>query len=163
MTAIDTTADEAELARWWIGTRNGRISPREYLAAAPVASEVMPRLIRLLDRPARGGALGRAFAAYLGADLDGLFAEHHPRRAAKPAEECRARGDHPHADKLHAALVALMFCANCGRPLVGPLSIDRGIGARLLGRHRPGMADADRSPAGGEHLKYFKGRVILTA
>jgi len=124
----DTTAEDAELARWRIGTRKGRMSPGEYLATTPPADEVMPRLIRLLDRPARGGALGRAFAAYLGADLDALFAEHHPRRAAKLAEECRAHGDHPHADKLHAALVALMFCANCGRPLNDPLSIDRGIG-----------------------------------
>ena len=57
-----------------------------------------------------------------------FFAEHHPRRAARLAEECRARGDHPHAGKLHAALVALMFCANCGRPLNDPLSVDRGIG-----------------------------------
>lgn len=124
----DTPAEEAELARWWVGTRNGRMTPREYLATAPPAHEVMPKLIRLLDRPARGGVLGRAFAAYLGTDLDTLFAEHHPRRAAKLAEECRARGDHPHADKLHAALVALMFCSNCGRPLVDPLSIDRGVG-----------------------------------
>jgi Family of unknown function (DUF6011) len=120
----DTAAESAELARW----RIGRVSARDYLAAQPPADQVMPKLIRLLDRPGRGDALGRAFAAYLGADLDTLFAEHHPRRAAKLAAECRARGDHPHADKLHASLVALMFCANCGRPLDDPLSIDRGIG-----------------------------------
>jgi len=128
VTAVTAVTEAAELARWWVGTRKGRMAPREYLATAPPAGEVMPRLIQLLDRPARGGALGRAFAAYLGADLDALFAEYHPRRAAKLAEECRARGDHPHAGKLHAALVALMFCANCGRPLNDPLSIDRGIG-----------------------------------
>ena len=51
-----------------------------------------------------------------------------PRGAAKLAAECRARGDDPHADRLQAALVALMFCANCGRPLVDPVSIERGIG-----------------------------------
>ena len=124
----DTIDEAAELARWWVRTRKGRMSPGEYLATTPPAGEVMPRLIRLLDRPGRGGALGRAFSAYLGVDLDALFAEHHPRRAAKLAEECRARGDHPHTDKLHAALVALMFCANCGRPLNDPVSIDRGIG-----------------------------------
>lgn len=126
-------AEAEELARWWVGTRKGRMSPVEYLATEPPANEVRPRLIRLLDRPGRGGALGRAFAAYLGADLDALFAGHHPRRAAKLAEDCRARGDHPHADQLHAALVALMFCANCGRPLADPLSVGRGIGPDCWG------------------------------
>ncbi len=85
---------------------------------------VRARLVRALDRPNRSGAFGRALAAHLGSDLDALYAEHHPRKAA----ECRARGDHPQADKLHAALIALMFCANCGRPLTDPVSIDRGIG-----------------------------------
>jgi hypothetical protein len=85
-------------------------------------------LIRALDRPDRGGAFGRALAAHLGADLDARYAQHYPRKAAQLAEDCRARGDHPHAARPHAALVALMFCANCGRPLTDPLSIDRGIG-----------------------------------
>jgi Family of unknown function (DUF6011) len=99
-------------------------------------------LVRALDRPDRSGAFGRALAAHLSADIDELFAEHHPRRAAKLAEECRARGEHPHADKLQAALVALMFCANCGRPLQDPLSIDRGIGPDCWPRIDPGWRSA---------------------
>ena len=103
-------------------------------------------LIRALDRPNRSGAWGHALAAYLGADVDALYAERHPRKAAKLAADCRARGDHPHADKLHAALVALMFCANCGRPLIDPLSIDRGIGPDCWPKIDPGWraAIADR-------------------
>jgi hypothetical protein len=156
MIASDAGAEEAELARWWIGTRTGRMSPREYLATEPAVGEVLPKLIRLLDRRGRGGALGRAFADYLGADLDALFAEHHPRRAAKLAEECRARGDHPHADKLHAALVSLMFCANCGRPLVDPLSIDRGIGPDCWGVIDPDWrARIDARLAGAEEGALF--------
>jgi len=152
----DTAAEDAELARWWIGTRKGRVSPREYLATAPPADEVMPRLIRMLDRPGRGGALGRAFSAYLGADLDALFAEHHPRRAAKLAEECRARGDHPHADKLHAALVALMFCAKLRQAARRPPADRPGHRAGLLGGNRPGVAGADQCPAG------TRGGAVLT-
>jgi hypothetical protein len=121
---------------------------------------VLPKLIRLLDRPGcrGGGPFGRLLADYVGADLDALFAERHPRRAAKLAEECRARGDRPHADKLHAALVALMFCANCGRPLEDPLAIDRGIGPDCWPRIDPawqasiGERMADNAPAAPERL-----------
>lgn len=105
--------------------------------------------MRALDRPNRGGALGRALAAYLGTDLDALYAERHLRRAAKPAADCHARGDHPHADELHAALVALTFCANCGRLLTDPESIDRGIGSDCWPRIDPGWRAAIESRQGG--------------
>jgi len=125
MTEITTDAAEAaELARW----RHGKMSIPGWLASGPKPERVQASLIRALDRPNRGGAFSRALAAHLAADLDAVYAEHYPRRAAKLAAECRDRGDHPHADKLHAALIALMFCANCGRPLTDPVSIDRGIG-----------------------------------
>jgi hypothetical protein len=65
---------------------------------------------------------------FLSADIDAIYAEAYPRRAAQLAAEARARGDHPHADRLQTALVALMFCANCGRALADPVSIGRGIG-----------------------------------
>jgi hypothetical protein len=124
MSETTTEAEAAELARWHIG----RKSVPDWLASGPDPQRVQAMLIRALDRPNRSGALGRALAAHLGADVDEVYAQHHPRKAAQLAAECRARGDHPHADKLHAALVALMFCANCGRPLTDPESIDRGIG-----------------------------------
>jgi hypothetical protein len=119
-----TDSEAAELARWKVG---GKPVP-DWLASGPDPDRVRAMLIRALDRPGRGGALGRALAAYLGTDLDAVYAGHYPRKAAKLAADARARGDHPHADQLHAALVALMFCANCGRPLADPLSIGRGIG-----------------------------------
>lgn len=117
-------ADLAELSRWRIG---GRPAPA-WLASRPDPRTAKAKLIRVLDRPGRGGAMGRALARYLSADLDAVYAEAFPRKAAQLAAEARARGDHPHADKLHTALVALMFCANCGHPLVDPVSIGRGIG-----------------------------------
>ncbi len=124
-----TTTDEAaELARWHIGKGKHRQTVPGWLASGPEPDRVRAMLVRALDRPDRSGALGRALAAHLGADLDALYAEHYPRKAARLAADCRGRGDHPHADRLHAALVALMFCASCGRPLTDPLSIDRGIG-----------------------------------
>ena len=123
MTAqLETEA--AELARWQVG----RNSVPDWLAAGPDPAKVRAMLVRALDRPNRGGAFSRALAAHLAVDLDQVYAECYPRKAARLAAECRARGDDPHAEKLHAALVALMFCANCGRPLVDPVSIDRGIG-----------------------------------
>jgi len=128
-----TDAEAAELARW----RHGRQTIPEWLASGPDPEKVLASLVRALDRPRRGGAFGRALAAHLNVDLDALFAEHHPRKAAKLAEQCRARGDHPHANKLQTALVALMFCANCGRPLVDPVSIDRGIGPDCWPRINP--------------------------
>ena len=82
----------------------------------------------MLDRGGPQTVFARVLAAHLGADPVRLYAENWPRKAAKLAEQARARGDHPHADELHAALIALMYCANCGRPLVDPVSIERGIG-----------------------------------
>jgi hypothetical protein len=117
--------ETAELAEWKIGGK----PVTEWLTTERATPErVQAMLIRALDRPSRGGALSRALAAHLGADVDVVYAEHYPRKAAQLAKTARGQGDHPHADKLHAALVALMFCANCGRPLTDPESIDRGIG-----------------------------------
>ena len=121
---MTTQGSEAELARWTVAG----MPVRAWLAGSPDPDRVRAVLIRALDRPGRSGAFGRALADHLGADIDVLYAEEHPRGAAKLAAECRARGDDPHADRLQAALVALMFCANCGRPLVDPVSIERGIG-----------------------------------
>jgi hypothetical protein len=119
-----TEADQAELARWRLGGR----PVTERLAGRPDPESARAMLVRVLDRPGRGGALGRALAAYLGDDLDAIYAAHYPRKAAKLAAECRARGDDPHARALEHALVALMYCANCGRPLTDPESVERGIG-----------------------------------
>ena len=102
-------------------------------------------LVRLLDRT-NGGVgsvlLGQLLADYIGADTDALYAEHFPRKAARLAAERRERGDHPHAERLHTALVRLMFCANCGRPLQDPVSIDRGIGPDCWPRIDPGWRAA---------------------
>ena len=124
MTLTLTDAEAAELARWKVG----KMSIPEWLASGVRPERVQASLIRVFDRPRRGGVMGRVLADHLGADVDAVFTEHYPRKAAKLAKTCRERGDHPHAEKLHAALVALMFCANCGRPLADPVSIDRGIG-----------------------------------
>jgi hypothetical protein len=117
-------AEAAELARW----HHGRMTIPAWLATGPPRDTVRASLIRALDRPNRGGALARALAAHLGEDIDAVFAESYPRKAAKFAGECRANNSRPHADRLQAALAALMYCANCGRPLSDPLSIERGIG-----------------------------------
>ena len=117
-------ADLAELSRWRIG---GQPAPA-WLASRPDPRLVRAKLVRALDRPGRGGAFSRALARYLSADLDAVYAENYPRKAAQLAADARARGDHPHANKLHTALTALMHCANCGRPLTDPPSIARGIG-----------------------------------
>ena len=145
-------AELAELSNWTIG---GRPAPA-WLASGPDPELARAKLVRALDRPRRGGAWARALAAYLGADLDAVYAEHYPRKAARLASEARARGDNPHAEKLQSALVALMFCANCGRPLADPLSIDRGIGPDCWQKIEPAWRDAisarlvDREGAAGE-------------
>lgn len=124
VTAPSTAADQAELARW----RHGGQPATVWLASRPDPERARAVLVRVLDRPGRGGALARALAAYLDVDLDAVYAGQYPRKAAKLAADCRKRGEDVHADRLHGALVALMYCANCGRPLTDPLSVERGIG-----------------------------------
>jgi hypothetical protein len=135
VTAIDnaplTDDDRFWLGRWTVG--RDRQPGMEWLAADPPADQVRAMLVKFLDRYGPQTVFARVTGAYLSADPHQLFAENWPRKAARLAAACRERGDQPHADKLHAALVALMFCANCGRPLVDPLSIDRGIGPDCWG------------------------------
>jgi len=129
----------AELTKWKIGGK----PVREWLASDRATPDrVCAMLVRALDRPDRGGAISRALADHIGADVDHIYAKRYPRKAAKLAAECRARGDHPHADKLHTALVALMFCSNCGRPLTDPESVNRGIGPDCWQIIDPGWRDA---------------------
>jgi len=141
MSAALTEAEAAELARWHVG----KLTIPEWLASEPSCERVQSMLVRLLDRTNGGvgsALLGRVLARTIGADADALYAENFPRKAARLAAECRERGDHPHADKLQAALVALMFCANCGRPLADPVSINRGIGPDCWPRIEPGWRTA---------------------
>lgn len=126
-------ADLAELSRWRIG---GQPAPA-WLASRPDPRTARAKLVRVLDRPGRGGAMGRALARYLSTDIDAVYAEAYPRKAAQLAEQARARGEDPHADKLQTLLVALMHCANCGRPLTDPVSISRGIGPDCWPRINP--------------------------
>ncbi len=134
-----TEAEAAELAIWHIG----KLTVPEWLASGPSPDRKRAVLVRLLDRVhTPNGLLIKVLARDLGMDPDALWAERHPRKAAKYAAACRARGDHPHADKLHAALISLMFCANCGVPLVDPLSIDRGIGPDCWERIDPAWRQA---------------------
>ena len=146
MTVTLTEAEAAELARW----RYGKLSIPEWLASGPSPERLQASLVRVLDRPGRGGVFARVLADHLGADVDEVFAGHYPRKAAKLAAACRDRGEHPHANKLHAALIALMFCANCGRPLVDPVSIERGIGPdcweRLDARWREAISERLAGP-----------------
>lgn len=125
--------DRAWLARATIG----RQPFMEWLAASPPPDKVRAMLVKFLDRYGPSTVFARVMGAHLGEDPVRLYAENWPRKAARLAEECRARGDHPHADSLQRALVALMYCANCGRPLVDPESIDRGIGPDCWERIAP--------------------------
>jgi len=128
--------ETAELARWYYRSKGRQLTIPEWLAEAS-PERVRAALVRALDRPGRGGVYARVLADHLGLDVDAVFAQHYPRKAATLARECRERGEHPHADKLHAALTMLMVCANCGRPLTDPTSIDRGIGADCWPRIDP--------------------------
>lgn len=119
-----TDDDQMWLSRCTVGGK----PIMDWLAADPPADKVRAHLVKFLDRTYPGFVACRILADHLGADPVRLYAENWPRKAAKLAGQARERGDHPHADELHAALVALMFCANCGRPLVDPVSIERGIG-----------------------------------
>lgn len=128
-----TDDDRAWLARCTIGRR----PIMEWLATDPPADKVSAHLVKILDRAHPGFVVCRVLAAHIGADPCRVYAENWPRKAARLAKSARDRGDQPHADKLHAALVALMFCGNCGRPLEDPVSISRGIGPDCWGRINP--------------------------
>jgi Family of unknown function (DUF6011) len=141
MTELSLADDErAWLSRW----RVGRLPFAEWLATEPPADAARATLVKALDRAGPRTVLARVLGAY----PIKLYAENWPRKAAKLAEQARAGGGHPHAEQLQAALVALMYCANCGRPLVDPVSIDRGTGPDCWGKHRPaveaGHSGADR-------------------
>jgi hypothetical protein len=124
MTTTLTDDDRAWLARWRIGKQTFE----EWLNSKPPADQAHAILVKTLDRGGTSTVFARLLGEYLDVDPVKVYAENWPRKAAKLAAAARARGDHPHAGQLHAALVALMFCANCGRPLNDPLSIGRGIG-----------------------------------
>jgi uncharacterized protein DUF6011 len=123
--AVPLTDDDRKwLARCTIGRR----PVMDWLATDPPADTVRAHLVKILDRAHPGFVVCRVLADHIGADPNRVYAENWPRKAAKLARSARDRGDHPHADQLHAALIALMYCANCGRPLLDPVSIERGIG-----------------------------------
>jgi hypothetical protein len=113
---------------WLSRVTIGRKPVLEWLATAPPPDRVRSCLIKIMDRGDPGHVVSRLLAAHIGADPYVLYAENWPRKAARLAKKARELGNHPHAEKLHTALVALMFCASCGRPLEDPVSIDRGIG-----------------------------------
>jgi hypothetical protein len=75
-----------------------------------------------------------------------VYAANYPRKAAK-----LDRGDDVHADRLHTALVALMYCANCGHPLTDPVSIERGIGPDCWPRIDPAWRDSITGRLAAEH------------
>jgi len=137
-----TDDDRAWLDRWKVGRGADKQSGMDWLASQPPADQVRAMLVKFLDRGGPETIFARVMADHLDTDRHQLFAENWPRKAAKLATACRERGDHPHADKLHTALVALMFCANCGRPLMDPVSIERGIGPDCWPRIAPGWRAA---------------------
>ena len=128
-----TEEDRLMLSRWTVGGR----SAMAWLEDNPPAEKVHSTLVRVLDRGGPRSVFARVLAAHLGVDPVHVYAENWPRKAARLAADARTRGDRPHADQLHSALVALMFCANCGRPLDDPVSISRGIGPDCWGRIDP--------------------------
>lgn len=122
-----TAAEDQEwLSRWTVG--RDRQPGMKWLASSPGADSVRAMLVKFLDRYGPATVFARVLAEHLAVDPDQVYAENWPRKAARLAADRRAAGDHPHADRLQTALIALMFCANYGRPLVDPVSIDRGIG-----------------------------------
>jgi hypothetical protein len=144
MTSISANlkgTEATELARW----HHGEQSIPEWLASGPDRERVVEALVRVLDRPGLGGVFARVLASWLELDIDQVYASHYPRKAAWLARECRERGENPHAENLQAALVALMFCANCGRPLTDPLSADRGIGPDCWPRIDPAAIECRSS------------------
>jgi hypothetical protein len=118
-----TDDDRAWLARWRIGKQTFS----EWLDGKPPADQAHGVLVKTLDRVGTSNVFARLLGEYLKVDPVKVYAENWPRKAAKHAAAARERGDYPHADKLHAALVSLMFCGNCGRPLNDPV-IGRGVG-----------------------------------
>jgi Family of unknown function (DUF6011) len=121
-----TDDDRMWLGRWTVGKQ--RQPGMEWLAGQPPADKVRAMLIKFMDRHGPETVFARVMADHLGADRHRLYAENWPRKAATLAADLRARGEHPHADRLHEALIALMYCAKCGKALVDPVSIERGIG-----------------------------------
>jgi hypothetical protein len=130
----DLTDDERN---WLARCTIGRQPVTDWLAGDPPADRVRAHLVKFLDRSSPKFVVCRVLAGHIGANPDRLYAENWPRKAAKLARAARERGDRPHADSLQAALVALMFCANCGRPLEDPVSVERGIGPDCWGRINP--------------------------
>ena len=125
MNDIDLTEDD----KMWLGRATIGGKPfTEWLASDPPDDKVRAMLVKWLDRGGPSTVFARLLGDRLGADPVRVYAENWPRKAAKLAEAARARGDHPHADTLQSALTALMYCANCGRPLEDPVSVERGIG-----------------------------------
>jgi hypothetical protein len=124
MTIPLTDDDVTQLGRWVVTGRSGLA----WLASRPPEAKVRAVLIKELDRSGPATVFARVLGGHLGADPARLYAENWPRKAARLAAEARSRGDDPHADRLQAALVALMHCSNCGRPLADPVAIERGIG-----------------------------------
>jgi hypothetical protein len=130
-----TDDDRMWLGRWTVGKQ--KQLGMDWLAGQPPADKVRAMLVKFMDRYGPETVFARVMADHLGADRHHVYAENWPRKAAALAADCRRRGEHPHADRLHAALTALMFCANCGRPLADPVSIDRGIGPDCWPRIAP--------------------------
>jgi hypothetical protein len=133
-----TDDDRAWLSRWRVGRQTGE----EWLSGKPPADQAHATLVKMLDRGGIGTVFARLISEYLDVDPVKVYAENWPRKAAQHAATARERGDYPHADKLHAALVSLMFCGNCGRPLNDPVSIGRGIGPDCWPRIDPAWRNA---------------------
>lgn len=106
----------------------GRQPFADWLASNPPPDKVRAMLVKFMDKGGPRTVFARLLSERLGVDPVQIFTENWPRKAARLAADARSRGDDPHADSLHAALVALMFCANCGRSLGDPVSVERGIG-----------------------------------
>ena len=108
MTATDSTAtaplsddDRMWLSRWTVGGQPGM----KWLAGNPGIDRVRATLVKMLDRADPATVFARVLGEHLGVDPHQVYAENWPRKAARLAAACRERGDHPHADKLHGALV----------------------------------------------------------
>ncbi|HEX6520947.1 MAG TPA: DUF6011 domain-containing protein [Streptosporangiaceae bacterium] len=138
MSANLTDDDRRQLTRCTIGG----LPLMEWLASDPAPDRVRAHLVKFLDRGGTQMVFVRVLSAHIGADPVQVYTENWPRKAAKLAAAARERGDQPHASQFHRALVALMFCANCGRPLEDPVSIGRGIGPDCWTRIDPAWRTA---------------------
>jgi hypothetical protein len=128
---MPTTTPDDVLAGWWMEGRPAR----EWLADA--SSDAIHKMLVAVMK--RRGFVPAAVAIAEAGELDPyqVYAESFPRRAANAAQIARGRGDQRTSDLFALWLMSGGWCCCCGRRLVDPASVVRGIGPDCLRHHGP--------------------------